>query len=601
MYANIREQWRRSLAEAGLTLVDGSFEEGATVNSKTDAVWYIAGGQCYTWDGSLSKTVAPRATPESTGGIGAGAWVSTAIVSLRGALLTEDSQLLVDDSRVKIKQPFLGAIARSQHVKNREEASVMDCGAIGDGALHPLSEFYSSLADAQAVYPFVTSLSQSIDYAAIQSAINSGSHWTVAPRDKRRSFCLTDTLRISRNNSSLDLNGSELKIVDPTGLKSHILIQSDDNTQIQGNYLRNVTLVNEHPSTVYQVKTVFTGGLWVDHCIGWSPSYGHTYGFIDLGNAIICNIINCVTEGMKDSSVNMHGTGLDANRTVDVCMYDNRFVDGDYGIKAGNYTEGVFARRNIIYAQRVATVGLIPDSKATAIGSIKLQEIDFDSPNLTGYFLYARYVKNVQVTGSWFSGTLAAPMIKLEETDSVLIEGNQAYPKDAFVADNGIGTTIVGNMVVGGTVAVQFGAKADRTLVASNNIRGVIVAVDAGTHPNALSVKSNHFEASSSGISWTSNSKHVIEGNTGDNVRGVTTSSYVGNSPYVSYTGPRPESISFRKASGIMSIVVNDVEIYNSVDGTPTPFIGIGTLPPHTKFSVVFNPANSPWLNIVKC
>lgn len=73
---NDREQWRRSLADAGLTLVDGSFEEGATANSKTDAVWYIAGGQCYTWDGALPKTVAAGSTTETTGGVGLGVWVS---------------------------------------------------------------------------------------------------------------------------------------------------------------------------------------------------------------------------------------------------------------------------------------------------------------------------------------------------------------------------------------------------------------------------------------------------------------------------------------------------------------------------------------------
>lgn len=64
---NDREQWRRSLAEAGLTLVDGSFEEGATLNSKTDAVWHIAGGQCYTWDGAFPKAV-PAGTNPITGG-----------------------------------------------------------------------------------------------------------------------------------------------------------------------------------------------------------------------------------------------------------------------------------------------------------------------------------------------------------------------------------------------------------------------------------------------------------------------------------------------------------------------------------------------------
>lgn len=83
---NDREQWRRSLAEAGLTLVDGSFEEGATLNNNTDAVWYIAGGQCYTWDGAFPKAVPADSTPTSTGGVGPSAWVSVVDSSLRGQI-----------------------------------------------------------------------------------------------------------------------------------------------------------------------------------------------------------------------------------------------------------------------------------------------------------------------------------------------------------------------------------------------------------------------------------------------------------------------------------------------------------------------------------
>lgn len=83
---NDREQWHRSLAEAGLTLVNGSFEEGATVNNKTDAVWHIAGGQCYTWDGAFPKSVPTGSTPASTGGVGLGAWVSVGDASLRSLL-----------------------------------------------------------------------------------------------------------------------------------------------------------------------------------------------------------------------------------------------------------------------------------------------------------------------------------------------------------------------------------------------------------------------------------------------------------------------------------------------------------------------------------
>ena len=83
---NSREQWRRSLAEAGLTLVSGSFEEGAAVNSSTDAVWHIAVGQCYTWGGAFPKTVPSDSTPTSTGGSGPSAWVSVGDASLRTQL-----------------------------------------------------------------------------------------------------------------------------------------------------------------------------------------------------------------------------------------------------------------------------------------------------------------------------------------------------------------------------------------------------------------------------------------------------------------------------------------------------------------------------------
>lgn len=85
---NDREQWRRSLAEAGLTLVDGSFEEGADVTSGTDAIWYMAGAQCYTWGSPGSKAVPARSTPATTGGVGLGAWVSVGDASLRSDLLT---------------------------------------------------------------------------------------------------------------------------------------------------------------------------------------------------------------------------------------------------------------------------------------------------------------------------------------------------------------------------------------------------------------------------------------------------------------------------------------------------------------------------------
>ena len=50
--------------------------------------------------------------------------------------------------------------------------SIKTYGATGDGTCHQLSSAYANLAAAQSVYPFVSDLTQCIDWAAIQQAIN---------------------------------------------------------------------------------------------------------------------------------------------------------------------------------------------------------------------------------------------------------------------------------------------------------------------------------------------------------------------------------------------------------------------------------------------
>ena len=79
-----RTTMERVMAEAGLTLVAGSFEEGATVTLKTEVVWQQATGKVFAWFQDAVKTVGAGSTPETTGGIGAGAWVDRTDVVLRG-------------------------------------------------------------------------------------------------------------------------------------------------------------------------------------------------------------------------------------------------------------------------------------------------------------------------------------------------------------------------------------------------------------------------------------------------------------------------------------------------------------------------------------
>ena len=98
-----REALRRSCAEVGLTLVAGSFEEGATVTLKTEVVWQQATGKVFAWFQNAVKTVGAGSTPSTAGGVGAGAWVDRTDVSLRreinsqlNVVLNEANEILRD-------------------------------------------------------------------------------------------------------------------------------------------------------------------------------------------------------------------------------------------------------------------------------------------------------------------------------------------------------------------------------------------------------------------------------------------------------------------------------------------------------------------------
>lgn len=89
---------------------------------------------------------------------------------------------------------------RTQEDKNRDFVTDRDYGSIGDGIYHPLSEKYNSLALAKFAYANIaekiTSLDQSIDWAAAQSAITVNSR--VYLSDGHR--VITDTIIIPDNH-----------------------------------------------------------------------------------------------------------------------------------------------------------------------------------------------------------------------------------------------------------------------------------------------------------------------------------------------------------------------------------------------------------------
>lgn len=95
-------------------------------------------------------------------------------VNMTGWMKTNDASFVVDGDKNQHQiNDLQQSLNDSQIRKNSESVSMRDFGAIADGAFHPLSEKYATLAQAKAKYPFVSALTQSLDWAALQLAVDS--------------------------------------------------------------------------------------------------------------------------------------------------------------------------------------------------------------------------------------------------------------------------------------------------------------------------------------------------------------------------------------------------------------------------------------------
>lgn len=117
--ANERELWRRALHDLGLTLVEGSFEDGATLNYVTDAIWHIAGAQCFTWGDTFPKTVPAKSTPSTTGDVSTSAWVTVGGLSLL-------------DEVTGIKNEAVEAKDRAEDARDEVQAYVLQASELGN-------------------------------------------------------------------------------------------------------------------------------------------------------------------------------------------------------------------------------------------------------------------------------------------------------------------------------------------------------------------------------------------------------------------------------------------------------------------------------------
>lgn len=97
-----------------------SFEDGANLTLPNQILRWKSNGEYYRWDGNFPKAVVAGSIPDSSGGIGNGKWLSV------GAAALASPQDGAGDALIAVKQPFSGALIRTQHDKNAELITPQD-------------------------------------------------------------------------------------------------------------------------------------------------------------------------------------------------------------------------------------------------------------------------------------------------------------------------------------------------------------------------------------------------------------------------------------------------------------------------------------------
>ncbi|MFP7606781.1 tail fiber/spike domain-containing protein [Serratia quinivorans] len=563
---------QQAMGAFGYIIISGaSFTTGAVINNPNELLLNIEDGEYYKWTGSFaagSKVVQANSTPQTSGGVGTGLWLGVGDGSLRSQLY---SPLVGNgDELLRVVQPFSGAMLRTQHEKNQDYVTFEDFGAVGNGIVD--------------------------DTSALQAAIDSGSAFIrSSPSLKKRVYKISSAIIVKRQ-VSLDFCFSEVK---QTINKSHFLVGFIDE-QVNSPKFYNLTMINTIPTTEEQIQFKNVGMLIMDNCRAYGD--GKALGLAKLINCIVSTIRGCIVSGCTSKDIRLEGLGGGALRTVDTTIYDCRLEGSPTAISVGDYVEGLFIRRNIMYAHTIVTIEIDQTTEGRMLSG-KIQDNDFDSPGVS-VFLYVSNFNNLQVTGNWFAGGISTRNIVIESgCDSTLISDNQAYPKEAFIVDDGKGTIISSNMISGGTVPIQFGINSNFTSVTSNSIRNCISAcIDITNHIGKLHIASNFLSSLGNiGISGSEKTGMVIEGNSGDQLRGNTTAAYIGAiSPRTWTVGARSENILLIGGS-ITSVVVNGTKVWPLSGSTYNQgCFSIGVLPPGSTFSVDFDTSSVPWLTRIK-
>lgn len=376
------------------------------------------------------------------------------------------------------------------------------------------------------------------DTAAIQAAIDTGYKSIIGRAGKI--FRVTNTILIKTSKQELNLQDSELNMDDATGTKT-ILKIGGQASQINNVKISQITFTRNQVCTDgYAVDFDLVGVCEMTRCYVYGNN--RIWRGVRVNRGIIVNILNNYISNCINRDIYLIGTDASTNRTVDVSITNNRVEGGVTALESSDFVEGLFCRGNIFFNTSGTGVIVGATTNANGLASFKLQNNDFDTCGAGG--LYIDMVSNVQVTGCWFSSVSAYAMTLKENSDGVVVSGNQIYPNAIGIDVFGNDALIDGNLISGGTAQVTIETAATFAHVSNNQMANGVNAVNILSATNAFICDNQMHGFSGTQIAGTPGAGTQIMNNRGDSVRGTGAYTPVGASPFTYTAGARPEAVS---------------------------------------------------------
>lgn len=247
-YTNYEET--RSLGLQGYTIID-SFELGATITQRNQALRHAATGKLYRWAGDLSKIVPAGSTPVSSGGVDTNAWLEVSDAALRQEILTggllTDTLVVVDGSL-------------TQRTINEGLESIADLSTIEnpkDGLRVYVKSYHAGLGKGGGYFTYSSAQKSKNDYGSVVNGwirTNTSSTVNIYDFGAIGDGLTEDTIAVQKAIDYIASKGGGV-VYFPAGDYPIMVSVTTPNIKFQGESINTTTIRAANTATMVRVHT----------------------------------------------------------------------------------------------------------------------------------------------------------------------------------------------------------------------------------------------------------------------------------------------------------------------------------------------------------